>query len=271
MINAETKVGRRALDKIANHKLLTAEEEQALARRVAEGDESAVQEIVLAHARFAITEANKYTGDSVCFEDAIQATFVAMMKAAKKFRPGYGRFITYAIWQIRAESQTQLRKSFYIPITAMGGQRSRRIKEAISDYRLSHGGGWPTPEWVAEATGASLNDAKRFMISTVPLRRMDDEVESPATGLCRSRHEIIGDNEHYWSRSPKDPLDNVLAERAMAVITSEKTRRVIRGRLWEDKSFEDIGREEGVSRQAVELRFRKGIAKMRKALEGERA
>jgi RNA polymerase sigma factor (sigma-70 family) len=80
-------------------RLLTAEEEQALAGRIASGDEEAVQELVLRNLRLARWLAGRM--DPGHREDAEQDGYLGLTEAARRFRPGRGRFTTYADYWIR--------------------------------------------------------------------------------------------------------------------------------------------------------------------------
>ena len=90
------------LKTVSDHEILSREEEVALAKRIEEGDESAVEELVRANLRLVVSVATKYQGHNVPLEDLIQEGNIGLMKAARKFdhRRGF-KFSTYAIWWIR--------------------------------------------------------------------------------------------------------------------------------------------------------------------------
>jgi len=83
-------------------KLLTIDEEVALAQRIQRGDEAAVNLLVEANLRFVISVAKQYQGQGLPLEDLISEGNIGLMRAARKFDPTCGvRFITYAVWWIR--------------------------------------------------------------------------------------------------------------------------------------------------------------------------
>ena len=90
------------LQEISRVKLLTAEEEQALARRVQAGDSEAEKRLVEANLRLVVRVARRYLHRGLSLLDLIEEGNVGLLHAARKFRPDRGtRFSTYATWWIR--------------------------------------------------------------------------------------------------------------------------------------------------------------------------
>jgi len=85
--------------------VLSKEDEQALAIRFREEDDlDAARELVLAHLRFVVHIAKGYTGYGLPLSDLIQEGNVGLMKAVKRFDPGYDvRLVSFAVHWIRAE------------------------------------------------------------------------------------------------------------------------------------------------------------------------
>ena len=82
--------------------LLSPDEEAALGQRIAQGDESALHELVERNLRFVVQVARKYQGHGLPLADLINEGNIGLMHAARKFDPTRGtRFITYAVWWIR--------------------------------------------------------------------------------------------------------------------------------------------------------------------------
>jgi RNA polymerase sigma factor (sigma-70 family) len=90
------------LREIAGTRLLTAEEEQALARQVLAGDAEAERKLVEANLRLVVHIARRYRNRGLSMLDIIEEGNLGLLHAARKFRPDRGtRFSTYATWWIR--------------------------------------------------------------------------------------------------------------------------------------------------------------------------
>ena len=90
------------LKEIGRVPLLTAEQEVSIAKRMAEGDEEAKQELTEANLRLVVSIAKRYVGRGMLFLDLIQEGNLGLIKAVEKFdyQKGY-KFSTYATWWIR--------------------------------------------------------------------------------------------------------------------------------------------------------------------------
>ena len=82
--------------------ILTPEEELALAKRVAAGDEEAKRLLVEHNMRLVGNIAKRYSGSGIPYYDLVQEGCIGLIKAANKFDHSLGfKFSTYATWWIR--------------------------------------------------------------------------------------------------------------------------------------------------------------------------
>ena len=93
---------RMYLKEIGQIKLLSAEEEVELAKRVSEGDQEAKNKLTEANLRLVVSIAKKYSGRGLHILDLIQEGNTGLIRAVDKFDWTKGnKFSTYATWWIR--------------------------------------------------------------------------------------------------------------------------------------------------------------------------
>ena len=92
----------RYLQEIGKVELITAEEEVALAQRIKNGDDRALEKLAKANLRFVVSVAKQYQNQGLSLPDLINEGNLGLIKAARKFDETRGfKFISYAVWWIR--------------------------------------------------------------------------------------------------------------------------------------------------------------------------
>lgn len=92
----------RYFQEINKYPMISAEEEVLLARRIREGDEDALKQMVLANLRFVISVAKQYQDRGMSLPDLINEGNLGLVRAARRFDDTRGfKFISYAVWWIR--------------------------------------------------------------------------------------------------------------------------------------------------------------------------
>jgi len=105
---------------VSKIKLLTAEEEKSIARRIKRGDENAKRKLIEANLRLVISIAKRFFGAKLSFSDLIQEWNVGLIKAIEKFDPEKDfKFSTYAtrwIKQSITKAIADMSKHVRIPV-----------------------------------------------------------------------------------------------------------------------------------------------------------
>jgi RNA polymerase primary sigma factor len=87
---------------VRQSKILTSDEEVKLAKRIKNGDDRAIDELVNANLKFVISIAKDYQGQGLALSDLISEGNYGLIKAAKRFDHKKGfRFISYAVWWVK--------------------------------------------------------------------------------------------------------------------------------------------------------------------------
>src|SRR6202047_5276724 len=139
------------LKDIGKVRLLTAQEEVDLAKRIERGDLDAKQKMVESNLRLVVSIAKNYRNQGLPFLDLIQEGTLGLVRAAEKFdyRKGF-KFSTYATWWIRqaiARALADKARTIRIPVHVV--EKLNKIGRAERKL-VTELGREPTAEEIAE-------------------------------------------------------------------------------------------------------------------------
>ena len=154
---------------IARLPRLTAEEERALARRIRQGDQDALRQLVEGNLRFVVSYAKRYRGIGVPFVDLIHEGNLGLMEAARRFDPSRNvKFITYAVWWVRQSIMHALSgqtRAFTLPqkLSGVAARFGRQVAQLTEQLERA-----PTTSEIAAGLAMSEEDvdALRLLASS---------------------------------------------------------------------------------------------------------
>jgi len=256
---------RMYLKEIGKVALLTAAEEIEIAKRMADGDQDAKQQLAEANLRLVVSVAKRYVGRGMLFLDLIQEGNLGLIKAVEKFDylKGY-KFSTYATWWIRqaiTRAIADQARTIRIPVHMV-----ETINKLIRVNRqlLQELGREPRPDEIAVEMGITEEKVREIIkVAQEPV-----SLETP-----------IGEEEdsHLGDFIPDDdapaPAEvaafTLLKEQLMEVLDTLTPReeKVLRLRFGLDdgkaRTLEEVGKEFNVTRERIRQIEAKALRKLR--------
>src|SRR6201998_1509140 len=159
--NRETASLDKYLQEIGRVDLITAEEEVELARKIKQGDETALTRLVKANLRFVVSVSKQYQNQGLSLPDLINEGNLGLIKAAQRFDETRGfKFISYAVWWIRQsilQALAEQARIVRLPLNKVG--LTNRIQKAYSHLEQEFERE-PSAEEIAEALEMSEDEIR---------------------------------------------------------------------------------------------------------------
>jgi RNA polymerase primary sigma factor len=250
---------------ISVYPLITREQEAALARRIRENDQDALETLVRSNLRFVVSVAKKYQNQGVSLSDLINEGNLGLIRAAHKFDETKGiKFISYAVWWIRQailQALAEQSRIVRVPLNRAGtlhriGRRANMLQQEL--------GREATHAEIAE--GMDLTEEE--VAKTVAISQIHLSLDAPlGAGDDTRLLDYLADED---SASPDEQtIEKALTDAVTESLSSLKERESKILRLYfgldgdEPMTLEEIGTRMGITRERVRQIKEKALSRLR--------
>ena len=256
---------RMYLKEIGQIKLLSAEEEVELAKRVSEGNQEAKNKLTEANLRLVVSIAKKYSGRGLHILDLIQEGNTGLIRAVDKFDWTKGnKFSTYATWWIRqaiTRAIADQARTIRVPVHMVEviNKATRCNRKLVQEL-----GREPTVEEIAAELNLPVEkiiEANRTAADTLSLDTPVGDEEDTSIGSFVEDERTPG---------PADATSNALLAEALKEILDTLTEREadvrrMRFGMYDGRThtLEEVGQIFGVTRERIRQIENKAIRKLR--------
>ena len=263
---------RMYLKEIGTVPLLSADEELVLAKRKAEGDESAKERLIEANLRLVVSIAKRYTGRGMSFLDLVQEGNLGLIKGVEKFdyTKGY-KLSTYATWWIRQSVTRALAdqaRTIRVPVHMVETINKMSKMQRKLTLELGYE---PSVTELAEA----LDMTEDKVMEIMQIAREPASLETPIGEEDDSNlGDFVADNNVV---TPEGNVESVMLREHIDALLGdlkERERQVIVLRFGlEDghpRTLEEVGKEFNVTRERIRQIEAKALRKLRNPVRSKR-
>jgi RNA polymerase sigma factor (sigma-70 family) len=250
-----------------NYPLLTAEQEQQLAREAQAGDSRAVERLVECNIRLAVRIAHNYTGLGVELPDLVQEACIGLWRAAELFEPKGYRFSTFAVRWIRQKVVRALQNSsrlIRIPVYAHKELvQVKQSRDRLMEEEQSAADSTTTArEQVKQVAASSGIDEERV--------RVLEQTDATAVSLDEARYgedenltfTLIDEDEDTERAALTSVMRGEVDAQLRAILTGQEYFILIQHQVF-GTSLIRLGERLGISHEAVRRREIAALRKLR--------
>lgn len=264
--NRESQSLEKYLQEIGKVDLLIPEEEVALAKRIKEGDQEALEKLTKSNLRFVVSVAKQYQNQGLSLSDLINEGNLGLIKAAQRFDETRGfKFISYAVWWIRQsilQALAEQSRIVRLPLNKVGSLN--KINKAFSHLEQTYERE-PSPEELAELLEIDTEEVE----TTLGVAARHTSIDAPfVEGEDNSLLDVLENGSTPRTDSHLDYIESLKheIERSLSTLTDRQAdviRLYFGINVEHSMSLEDIGDRFGLTRERVRQIKDKAINKLR--------
>ncbi len=236
---------------------------EALLKRVADGDETARHELILHNMGLVHSVVKRFTGRGFETEDLFQIGCVGLTLAAERFDPSFGvQFSTYAVPMIIGEIKRFIRDDGIIKVSRSLKELAARAVKA-NEQILKKTGKEPTVTELANMLGVSACSLATAL-----------EARRPTQSIYSCTEESDGEGRSLIEKleSKSDDIGNmlnrVMLEKAISDF-SEREQQLVYYRYFKQKTQAQVAERLGISQVQVSRLEKKILLKLREKISKE--
>ncbi|HKJ68054.1 MAG TPA: sigma-70 family RNA polymerase sigma factor [bacterium] len=253
------------LEEIGKYEPLSPEEEIAVAKKVKEGSQEALEKLTTANLRFVVSVAKDYQGQGLPLSDLINEGNLGLIKAAHRFDETRGfKFISYAVWWIRQsilQALAEHSRIIRLPLNRVGNI----TKISKASEKLQHSlRRKPRPGEIAK----ELDMKPEEVSDAIQISRRHYSLDKPfRDGESNSLMDVIEDNQG------DDPDDDLMSESLKQEVMdalstlSDRERTVLEMYFGIGRDYaltlNEIGDEFGLTRERIRQIKEKALRRLR--------
>ena len=236
-----------------------------LLRRISEGDESAVNELICSNMGLVRSIANRFRdridgsrdNHGCDFDDLMQIGTLGMIKAARSYDPSFGTaFSTYAVPLIIGEIKRFLRDDGLIKISRITKKQNATILRQREIF-ISRNGREPTIDELSDVCDMSREDLVFALSSGTPCHSLSDAVNDDGTEL----EDFLPSNDNDL-----DSLTDRLALKEAIRSLPQRQREIIVLRYFRDMSQQETADILGLTQVKISREEKKIFDQLRQCL-----
>jgi RNA polymerase primary sigma factor len=242
--------------------VITPEKEVELAKKIQDGDKSAIDELVFANLKFVISIAKEYQGQGLSLGDLINEGNYGLIKAATRFDHTKGfRFISYAVWWIKQsiiQSLNDNARVIRLPSNVIN--KLSLLRKEIEKFKLENEREPVYGDIIIDGEVENLIDYDS--LSCKSLNDTINEDGSELYEMLENPANVVVDNFYEVDTIVKNEIDKALST------LSARERIIIEyyyglDQKYEPMTLEGIGEKFGLTKERIRQIKERAIRKLR--------
>ena len=261
------------LDRIKHARLLTAQEEKDLARKVRQGsDPIAREQMIAANLRLVVKIAKEYSNPGMTLSDLVAEGNLGLMRAVEEFNPDAGvRFSTYAAWWIKQSlKRAMINAGQPIHIPAYLVKLISKWRKASAELEGQFGR-TPTLEEMAKRLHISRKKAEIVQQGLLAVNAPTQVGGEDSSAISEIMVDVTG------SAPEQAMMDACNAPMVKSLLKhlEPRERKILELRFGLDgyegppRTFKEIGQKVGLTRERVRQLEKKALTALKQLADGE--